>query len=205
MSLSPRTLLHAAERLLVDEKVSQRKTRYYPVQALVLTALSAEIGMKALICERTGAWTVKELRKQLPKDSRGHDLKVLYSALSKAEQTRIKQSVNKFMSINPARFLFTDYDMKRTTGKVPVNLGVLSFDDELQRAKLVFEEWRYTYEAAHLFANATFIEALARAVVEEISDDKDPGTSPAAIAPGRSPRTQGRIVEVKIVPGTLSP
>jgi hypothetical protein len=172
-------LLDACERLK-EERTTATGTQAYPVQAVILASLAAEIGMKALICRRTGASSVRELAAHLDRGASGHDLEMLFSKLTADEQRAVRLRMVDHLDAGPIQHLYVetsqDGEFLPEGEQVELDLKLLPFDQEIRRARLCFEHWRYSYEAETRYVNASFVEALARAVVDQFTPP--PGGTP---------------------------
>jgi hypothetical protein len=123
------------------------------VTTVVLDALTAEIYLKCLI--------VMETKKNLP--PKGHDLLKLFSKLSKASRSRIKQMYE--LQSSP----YEEAEKAFVANKI-AQPNSFSFDQTLTVLSDAFHKWRYIYEGN--IAGGTYfsyrISSALRAVILEM-------------------------------------
>lgn len=168
-------LLSAADRLLVEEPADSGMHEAFPLEALVLTALGAEIALKAAICCARSIDNPADLKALVrttakAKHVSAHDLSVLFRLLSAQEQEALRKNV---LSAIPHEQIFTAV-MNRDERWEPRSVRFdfrsgSTFEAELSAVRLCFEELRYTYEPSMRIINRTFLRCFAESTIDLVS------------------------------------
>lgn len=166
--------LRGAARRLEEERQAPHGNEAFPVQtfptdALVLLALGAEIGLKALICHERGLADTKAIRGLIPGHWNRHDLRLLFGLLSPGTQAAIESRTFDLLPQEQTFLAAFRFD-EPTEPDLSLSLqGGTSFAAWLDGARLTFEAWRYHYEEPELGPlNVSMLHAFAEAIQEAL-------------------------------------
>lgn len=164
MAATADVYLAAAVRSLEDRPMPDGNVECLPTAAIVLLALSAEIGLKALVAKERGITSQQELRSVLPVVSR-HQLTAWFSLLSNGSQERIKTAVD-FRTAGERHYITAVSEEALSLIDEAKILEPKDFQKSLNDLSKAFETWRYSYEHLLISAPLTVALALSEGVLE---------------------------------------
>lgn len=176
------TLYQACSRLFEQEPTGVPGSyKCFPVPAIILAALSIEVGLKALVMvDRTLAAPseVTALMRTLDRTTKGHDLRLLFSLLPASQMKRISDRTHSSVPFEQSLTLVINQLSGQT---VELKFYDSDVPGELESAKRAFEVFRYSYEHPDpIVVNETFLTCLSKEV-QELLREILPPTEPNAI------------------------
>lgn len=175
MMHTARCMLAAADRLLVEVRSTDDTTEVFLLEALVLNALAAEVGLKSRICAQEGIHQAADLISLIRSraGSRAvHDLQALFGLLDEHDQRALRQQTLQSMPTEQSFLALHNQDSEGEMPNFSFQLESSTFESNLHAVRSCFEEWRYRYELPRALINATFLRTFARVVVEPGATDR---------------------------------
>lgn len=174
--------LHAAgDRLLVEESTGDDSFRVFPTHAMILSALAAEVALKAAICRERNIDNAQQLKavvRSAEKRGSPHNLSILFSLLTTEEQAALKERVLDTIPQTQTIVGIFNQDKLTDIPAITVRMESTSFEQQLENVSLCFEEWRYSYELPLRLINKTFLRCLGEAAIHLFQRPSDWPESP---------------------------
>jgi hypothetical protein len=161
----------AYQRLLEERPVAGGLTEVFSTVAVVIGALSIEVGFKALLVKAHGITSSEDLLRLIG-PRKGHDLEHLYGLLTTTEKSSIRNAVQAALEKKPREFLARFNDENELDDFLNQAVQPRSFETNLSLAKDCFEEWRYSYEPTpgSAVVSSSFVASLLAATMQVLNE-----------------------------------